>query len=134
PGFSLARRETIEGCRAMLDELGIEERILVVNAAYEGELIAEMMAAGESAGATWVVFTHIEETRKAGKLWKLLLNGRIKPLFFSDGPNPAGEYIMETYSYLLERTFPNGRDLARAVGRVGTGAPAAAQREVASRS
>ncbi len=117
PGFSLGDPATLKSCRETLDELGVEERILVINAAYEAELIAEMMAAGETVGARWVVFTHVEETRKAGKLWKFLLNGRIKPLFFSEGPNPAGEYTMETCSYLLERSFPGGRDLAAAQAR-----------------
>ncbi|MBC2606022.1 hypothetical protein [Pelagicoccus albus] len=117
PGYSLSDPSSIEGCRDNLDMLGIDERILVVNAAYEAELIADMMAAGESVGANKVVFTHLEETRKAGKLWKFLLNRRITPLFFSEGPNPAGEYTMETYSHLLERSFPNGRDLAAAAKR-----------------
>lgn len=117
PGYSLSDASTIDACRDNLDDLGIDERILVVNAAYEAELIADMLAAGESIGATKVVFTHLEETRKAGKLWKFLLNRRMEPLFFSEGPNPAGEYTMETYSYLLERSFPNGRELAAASKR-----------------
>ncbi len=117
PGYSLADANSIQSCRQTLDELGIDERIVVVNAAYEAELIADMLATGESIGATKVIFTHLEETRKAGKLWKFLLNRRMEPLFFSEGPNPAGEYIMETYSYLLERSFPNGRQLAAATKR-----------------
>ncbi len=117
PGYSLNDDNSLQSCRESLDELGIDERILVVNAAYEAELIADMLAAGESIGATKVIFTHLEETRKAGKLWKFLLNRRMQPLFFSEGPNPAGEYTMETYSYLLERSFPNGRQLAAAARR-----------------
>ncbi|MDQ8182330.1 hypothetical protein [Pelagicoccus sp. SDUM812005] len=117
PGYSLADSSSVVACRATLDELGIDERIVVVNAAYETELIADMLATGESIGATKVIFTHLEETRKAGKLWKFLLNRRMEPLFFSEGPNPAGEYTMETYSYLLERSFPNGRQLAAATKR-----------------
>lgn len=133
PGYSLNDAATIEACRANLDDLGIDERILVVNAAYEAELIADMLAAGESIGATKVVFTHLEETRKAGKLWKFLLNRRMQPLFFSEGPNPAGEYTMDTYSYLLERSFPNGRELAAATRR-GKGSANASNREASLRS
>lgn len=117
PSYSLADPSSIEACGDKLDLLGIDERILVVNGAYEAELIADMLAAGESIGANKVVFTHLEETRRAGKLWKFLLNRRMQPLFFSEGPNPAGEYTMETYSYLLERTFPNGRELAASSNR-----------------
>ncbi|MFL3658437.1 MAG: hypothetical protein ACJ07L_10325 [Opitutales bacterium] len=42
------------------------------------------------------------------------LNGGSRPLFFSYGPNPAGDYTMDPYSYLLEKTFPQGRSLASA--------------------
>ncbi|MDQ8185957.1 hypothetical protein [Pelagicoccus sp. SDUM812002] len=117
PGYSLADANSVQACRDTLDEMQIDERIVVVNAAYEAELIADMLGTGESIGATKVIFTHLEETRKAGKLWKFLLNRRMEPLFFSEGPNPAGEYTMETYSYLLERSFPNGRQLAAATKR-----------------
>ncbi|MBD5778661.1 hypothetical protein IEN85_04105 [Pelagicoccus sp. NFK12] len=117
PGYSLSDGKSVQACRETLDSLGIDERIVVVNAAYEAELIADMLATGESIGATKVIFTHLEETRRAGKLWKFLLNRRMEPLFFSEGPNPAGEYTMETYSYLLERSFPNGRQLAAAAKR-----------------
>ena len=117
PGYSLADARSIETCRDSLDALQIDERILVVNAAYDAELIADMMATGETIGATRVIFTHLDEARRVGKLWKFLLNGRIKPLFFSEGPNPAGDYAFDTYSYLLERSFPNGRNLAAAAGR-----------------
>lgn len=114
PGYTLSDKASIAACRAALDELEIDERILVINAAYEADLIAEMLAAGETVGATRVVFTHLDESRKAGKLWKFLLNGRIKPLFFSEGPNPAGDYTTDTYSFLLDRSFPNGRAMAAA--------------------
>ncbi|EDY82439.1 hypothetical protein VDG1235_2061 [Verrucomicrobiia bacterium DG1235] len=133
PGYSLGDEGSLEACRETLDTLGIEERIIVVNAAYEAELIADMLAAGESIGANKVVFTHLEETRKAGKLWKFLLNRRMEPLFFSEGPNPAGEYTMETYSYLLERSFPNGRELAAASKR-GNRRASSATREASVRS
>lgn len=117
PGYTLSNDASIMACRDTLDELEIDERILVINAAYEAELIAEMLAAGEAVGATRVVFTHLDECRRTGKLWKFLLNGRIKPLFFSEGPNPAGDYTTDTYSFLLDRSFPNGRALAAATRR-----------------
>ncbi len=114
PGYLLRDPVTIERCAAALDELGIEERVLVVNAAYEAEAIGDQLAAGERVGATRVVFTHLDEARRSGKLWRFLLNARITPLFFSEGPNPAGDYVLDTYSFLLERSFPNGRELAAA--------------------
>lgn len=118
PGLNLSDSEAIENCRELLDEIAADERILVVNAAYETEVISDTMLAGSRMGATHVVFTHLEETRKAGKLWKFALGKEIRPLFFSHGPNPAGDYTMDPFSYLLEKTFPQGRELASARRKV----------------
>lgn len=117
PGYLLRDQRSIDECAQTLDDLGIEERILVVNAAYDAEAIGDQLAAGERVRATRVVFSHLDEARRSGKLWRFLLNGRITPLFFSEGPNPAGDYVLDTYSYLLERSFPNGRELAAATKR-----------------
>ncbi len=114
PGLDLSDSDAVNSCRELLDHLGADERILVVNAAYEPESISDAMLAGNQVGATHVVFTHLDETRKAGKLWKFALGKSVRPLFFSHGPNPAGDYTMDPFSYLLEKTFPRGRELASA--------------------
>ncbi len=114
PGLNLSDSEAVENCRELLEEIGADERILVVNAAYESEVISDAMLAGNRMGATHIVFTHLDETRKAGKLWKFVLGKAARPLFFSHGPNPAGDYTMDPFSYLLEKTFPQGRELASA--------------------
>jgi len=114
PGLNLSDPAAVDSCRELLDEMGADERILVVNAAYESESISDALLAGNRMGATHVVFTHLDETRKAGKLWKFALGKSVRPLFFSHGPNPAGDYTMDPFSYLLEKTFPRGRELASA--------------------
>lgn len=120
PGLNFGNPVAVENCRELLDEMGIEERILVINAAYESEMIAEALAAGERLGANRVAFTRLDETRRGGKLWKFVLNSRIKPYLFSYGPNPAGDYTLEIFSHLLEKTFPQSRLIAnyrKAAGR-----------------
>jgi len=119
PGYRLGDAASQQACCERLEALGIEERILVVNAAYESELIADMLAAGRSAGANRLVLTHMEETRRPGKLWRYLLSRQLEPIFMSDGANPAGDYRFDIYSCLLERSFPNGGELAAASGRAG---------------
>ncbi len=133
PGLNWSDASAVDACRERLDELGVDERILVVNAAYESEVIAETMVAGTRLGATHVVFTHLDETRKAGKLWKYALSGGIQPLFFSHGPNPAGDYTKEPLSYLLAQTFPQGRQIAaadRAESKAGDTSRESSDREV----
>ncbi len=117
PGLNIGNPESIANCKKNLDAIGADERVIVVNAAYETELIAEAMEAGDRMGATHVVFTHLDETRHAGKLWKFALSSGIQPLFFCYGANPAGDYTMDPFSYLLEKTFPEGRSLVAAKSR-----------------
>lgn len=114
PGFDLADPAAIDECIEILDAEGIDERVLVANAAYDSELLADAFSAAERFGAARFVLTHMDEARRVGKLWKYLLNGRFQPLFFSHGPNPAGDYATETYAYLLQRSFPESQAQAPA--------------------
>ena len=113
PGVRFQNESSVEACKEVLDELDVDERVMVLNAAYDSESIAEAMLCGERMGATAVVFTHLDEARKTGKLWRYVLNGRIRPLFFSNGPNPAGDHIQDPFGALLEKTFPHGSSLVR---------------------
>ncbi|MEC7905771.1 MAG: hypothetical protein VYC82_00950 [Verrucomicrobiota bacterium] len=121
PGVNLADSIALENCKRDLDSSGADDRILVINAAYEAEAIEESIVAGAKLGANHVIFTHLDETRRVGKLWRFALNAKMKPIFFSFGANPAGDYTMSPLSYLLEKTFPQGRNLAKADKRVETG-------------
>lgn len=118
PGIDLWDSEALVSCKRDLDEAGVDDRILVINAAYEAEAIEESVMAGAKLGATHAIFTHLDETRRVGKLWRFALNAAIKPIFFSYGPNPAGDYTTSPLSYLLEKTFPQGRNMAKADKRV----------------
>jgi flagellar biosynthesis protein FlhF len=80
--------------------------VLVVNATCETEVIADTWELGRVCGATHVVFTHGDEVRRPGKLWRFVLQGGLRPLFLSAGPSPAGEIEEDVFSALLGRTFP----------------------------
>lgn len=111
PGFSLTDMEKVSEYKEMLDRMEVDERVLVINAAYDSDVIGATFDIGHQIGAQYVVFTHLDETIKTGKLWKYALSNRIKPLFFSNGANPAGDYTFDSFSYLLERSFPHGRSI-----------------------
>ncbi len=114
PGLDFASEASVDLLKAQLDALETTERVLVINAAYDSESILESMTAGERIGVTHIVFSHLDETRRVGKLWKYVLSERVKPWFFSHGPNPAGDYTLDCFSYLLQRTFPHGSLLSEA--------------------
>jgi flagellar biosynthesis protein FlhF len=101
-----------------LDALDVDTRVLVINAALETEVIADTFEMGRACGATHVVFTHLDEVRRPGKLWRFVLFGGLQPWFVSSGPSPAGEIETDVFSALLARTFPPV--IARAAGVEGS--------------
>jgi flagellar biosynthesis protein FlhF len=118
PGVGLDAHAEHARLAQTLDALRVDMRVLVVNAACEAEAIQDMWEVGRVCGATHVVFTHGDEVRRPGKLWRFVLNGGLRPLFMSAGPSPAGEVEEDVFSALLARTFPSA--LARAVAPSGT--------------
>lgn len=106
PGFSL--REGSEQARigAALEELGMEERILVLNAAYEEAVMRKFVQAGRALGTRRQILTHVDELESYGKLWEFLLDPVGGVLFFSDGQNVAGDRVEDPFGFLMERTFP----------------------------
>lgn len=107
PGLSLGRAQATP-LRKVLEEHEVESRVLVLNAAYETTLLQEYYARGEAAGATHVVFTHLDELPQWGKLWDFLLRGKLAPLFGCLGGSVMGESEPELLSSLVRRTVMAG--------------------------
>lgn len=107
PGIGLGDEEEIAQYAAALDDLAVTSRVLVINAAYEANVIKQIYEAGERLSATHVVFTHLDELTHWGKLWEFLLNHDLTPLFLSSGQNIAGDFIEEVFPSVLARTFPS---------------------------
>jgi flagellar biosynthesis protein FlhF len=87
----------------LLGEFYIDTRVLVLNAAYDISLLKRGYTLGSEAGATHVVFTHLDEVQHWGKLWDLLLGGGLRPLFFSCGQNVSGELREDTFEMMAQR-------------------------------
>ena len=106
PGFSLREKKEQDRIGEALDELGLSERILVLNAAYEEAIMRKFRRVGHRLHARHHILTHIDELESFGKLWEFLLDPEVQVLFFSDGQNVAGDRVEDPFGYLLERTFP----------------------------
>lgn len=117
PGVGLDAHAEHARLAQTLDALRVDTRVLVVNAACETEVIQDTWEVGRACGATHVVFTHVDELRRPGKLWRFVLNGGLRPLFLSAGPSPAGEIEEDVFGALLARTFPPS--VARAAAPAG---------------
>lgn len=107
PGMPLTGKN-IRHIQKIFDELGIESRVLVVNAAYERQLIQEAYTRASAIGATHVVFTHVDEIPRCGKLWEFVLDDGLVPLFASTGQNIASDFDRHVIDLLVRRTLTAG--------------------------
>jgi flagellar biosynthesis protein FlhF len=100
--------KTMRHLQKTFDELDIPSRVLVVNAAYERQLIQDAYTRAGALGATHVVFTHVDEIPRCGKLWEFVLDDGLVPLFASTGQNIAADFDRHVIDLLVRRTLSAG--------------------------
>ncbi len=91
---------------AWLDRERFAERVLVLNAAYDRTALRDAYVAGRDAGATHLVFTHLDEVPQWGKLWDYLFDEDIEPLFLATGPSLTGDCEEDVPGAIVRRTLP----------------------------
>lgn len=106
PGISLSRPGENATLTRFLDAEQITQRVLVLNAAYDHQVLRNAYAAGRDLGATHVVFTHLDEVSQWGRLWDYLLDGELEPLFLSTGPSLTGDLELNCGEAVARRTLP----------------------------
>jgi len=92
---------------AWLDGERIDERVLVLNAAYDRASLRDAYTAGRDLGATHLVFTHLDEVPQWGKLWDYLFDEEIDPLFLATGPSLTGDCEDDVAGAIVRRTLPD---------------------------
>jgi flagellar biosynthesis protein FlhF len=108
PGMSIGPSEHNQALRDFFTTEKIEQRVLVLNAAYDHSVLRNAHAVGRDLGATHLVLTHLDEIPQWGKLWDYLLQGALEPLFFSTGPSLTGDCTEDVYDTLVRRTLAAG--------------------------
>jgi flagellar biosynthesis protein FlhF len=108
PGLSLRNAAENSQISSFLEREKFAGRVLVLNAAYDVALLRRAYAVGSDLGATHVVFTHLDEFDHWGKLWDLVLDGGLTPLFLATGPSLTGDCEEDAVGALLRRTIPGG--------------------------
>lgn len=106
PGISLSRPRDNRMIADFLDTEAIDQRVLVLNAAYDHSALRAAYSAGRELGATHVVFTHLDEVPQWGRLWDYVIDGELEPLFLSNGPSLSGDIQLEAGDALARRTLP----------------------------
>jgi flagellar biosynthesis protein FlhF len=108
PGLSLRNPAENSAILDFLNREHIEQRVLVLNAAYEPGALRSAYAIGRDLGATHVVFTHLDEVTQWGRLWDYVLDGELEPLFLATGPSLTGDCEEQALEAIARRTLPAG--------------------------
>ena len=106
PALSRRGGDANRQIKRFLDEERFSGRVLVLNAAYDMEALQAACSAGLEVGATHLVLTHLDEVARWGRLWDFLLQGKLTPLFLSNGPGLAGDMETDVVGSLIRHTLP----------------------------
>lgn len=107
PGLSPRRPADNNQIADFLDREKINERVLVLNAAYDRASLRNAYAAGKDLGATHLAFTHVDEVPQWGKLWDYLFDEDLEPLFLSTGPSLTGDCEEDVPGAIARKTLPD---------------------------
>jgi flagellar biosynthesis protein FlhF len=107
PGISPHRPADNQPVAEFLDREQINERVLVLNAAYDRASLRNAYAAGRDLGATHLVFTHLDEVPQWGKLWDYLFDEELEPLFLATGPSLTSDCEEDVPGAIVRRTLPD---------------------------
>ncbi|MFP4260211.1 MAG: hypothetical protein ACLFS1_03940 [Opitutales bacterium] len=106
PGYSLKDKSELDRVKEVLDAVGAASRVLVMNGAYETQVLRRFLETGAHLGAEFQIISHVDELVSFGKLWEYLFDTQRHLLCLSNGQNVASDLIEDPFGFLLERTFP----------------------------
>jgi flagellar biosynthesis protein FlhF len=106
PGLSLGQQAEWVGAKEALDSLNVETRVMVLNAAYDKQIINKTINQGQLIGATHLAFTHFDEISNSTRLWPILLRNQFSPLCICNGQNVTGDFTTNVLNQMIAKTFP----------------------------
>ncbi|MDA7822850.1 hypothetical protein N9A58_04610 [Opitutales bacterium] len=106
PGLSISNAEEWENAGEVLDKKNISSRILVLNGAYDSQILSKSLNLANHAKANYLAITHFDELSNSTKLWPLLLDSNLLPFCICNGQNVTGDVSRGVLNQLIARTFP----------------------------
>ena len=106
PGLSLSHVDDWVETKETLDHLDVRTRVLVLNGAYDRQVLLKNISSGKHLGATHVAFTHFDELSNSTKLWPIILHSGLSPLCICNGQNVTGDFTTSVLNQMIARTFP----------------------------
>jgi SRP54-type protein, GTPase domain len=101
PGVSLGDRAAFNHLRFQLQSFSEAHLHVVLNAAYDASLLLAQVRAFSSLKQADLVFTHLDEEKRLGKLWNVVLDSSLPIRFLSAGQDIPGELRRATPELLL---------------------------------
>ena len=92
PGINPLDRSALEQLQAQLVGLAGAQVHLVLNAAYEVSVLLAQARAFDDWPVSDLIFTHLDEEKRPGKLWNLVLGTKFTVRFLAGGQNVPGEF------------------------------------------
>jgi flagellar biosynthesis protein FlhF len=105
PALSLGDPAENAPIARFLDRERVEQRVLVLNMAYDQAVLRSAYAAGRALGATHLVFTHLDEVQQLGRVWEYLCDGALEPLFLASGPSLTGNCDEDVWGAVIRKTL-----------------------------
>ena len=106
PGLSLSHVDDWVETKETLDHLDVRTRVLVLNSAYDRQVLLKNISSGKHLGATHIAFTHFDELSNSTKLWPIILHSGLSPLCICNGQNVTGDFTTSVLNQMIARTFP----------------------------
>jgi hypothetical protein len=109
PGVDWREAAAVAELGGRLKEFPGARAHLVLNAAYETPLMLAQIRAFAALPVADLVFTHLDEERRWGKLWNFVLGTDYALRFLSAGQYIPGNFFEATPEFVLARQFPRTR-------------------------
>jgi flagellar biosynthesis protein FlhF len=106
PGVNPADSAAIDQLLAQIKQLPDPQVHLVLNAAYELDLLQAQVRAFSVLPVTDLIFTHLDEETRWGKLWNFIIGTNFSIRFLSAGQNIPGDWAEAAPEAILSRQFP----------------------------
>ena len=106
PGLGVSEVEEWNEAGRVLDSLNVQTRILVVNGAYERDIINKYIRSAKHVNATHIAITHFDEMANSTKLWPIIFNSNLSPVCICNGQNVTGDFSTSVLNQLIAKTFP----------------------------
>lgn len=106
PGLGISEIDEWRNTNNVLDNLGVETRILVINGAYDKEIIYKSIRSARYVNASHIAITHFDEMSNSTKLWPIVFHSNLTPICVCNGQNVTGDFSTSVLNQFIAKTFP----------------------------